>query len=402
MLSAGRFAVVLGVVLAIACRQESIEPAPWTIPIPPGTPVRAYAAVLPADRIGNLIELTEDLTLAGASGDTNYSFYQPADLAVDDSGRMYVYDAGNARVQVFDNDGLYVRTIGGREGQGPADLPRSGLIAIAGDQLMVAGGWVFLRTWHLNGELREAHQFLGPRPLWSLRGSDRGDLVASYSVGLEENQSAQGIGRITPDGAEILRYAVLADPGEVALERTNAGGDWLSVYTSIRRGEPTFALSSMSDLYVTAGNEYQVLALNIDGGARWALRVAWPREPLTEQEIAAAIERVRKSLPDARRDEIAWPESMPALSGPSGNAFGRSSLRVDGHRHLYVFPFARVAAEGDLRPVDVYSRDGELLYAGLIADRTWYAARENFVYAFEMNADTSEEFVVRYRLVEPF
>lgn len=401
MRTPNRLAVVLGFGLAIGCQRE-FHPAPWTIPIPPGTPVREYVAVPPGDRVGNHVELDEDLKLAGPAGDANYSFYGPRDLAVDDSGRMYVYDAGNARVQVFGVDGLHLHTIGGREGQGPGDIPRQGLMAVAGPRLTVVSGWGFIRTWDLNGDPREAHQFRGPRPFWSLRGSSRGDLVASYSVGLEENQFAQGIGRITPGGAELIRYVVLADPGELALQRSNADGDTVSVFTSIRRGEPAFALSPTSDLYVTAGDEYQVLALTIDGDPRWALRVAWPREALTEQEIAAALQRVSESLPDARRDEIAWPESMPALSGPAGNLFGRGSLRVDGHGHLYVFPFARVAAEGDLRPVDVYSRDGELLYAGLIADRTWYAAWEDFVYAFEMSADTGDEFVVRYRLVEPF
>jgi hypothetical protein len=264
MLTASRFAVALGLGLAIGCQRETIDPAPWTIPIPPGTPVREYAAVPPGDREGNQIELSEDLTLAGASGDANYSFYRPEDLAVDDSGRIYVYDAGNARVQVFDPDGLYLRTIGGREGQGPADLPHSGMMAVAGDQLMVAGGWGFLRTWDLNGEPREAHQFRGPRPLWSLRGSSRGDLVASYSVGLEENEPAQGIGRITPDGTEVLRYAELADPGELALRRTNAGGDGLSVFTGIRRGEPAFSLAWQDFVYA--------FEMNADTGEEFVVR----------------------------------------------------------------------------------------------------------------------------------
>ncbi|MFC1554878.1 6-bladed beta-propeller [candidate division KSB1 bacterium] len=54
--------------------------------------------------------------------DSNYSFHQPNDLAVDDEGNIYVLDSGNCRIQKFDKNGTYLSTMG-RRGEGPGEIP---------------------------------------------------------------------------------------------------------------------------------------------------------------------------------------------------------------------------------------------------------------------------------------
>jgi hypothetical protein len=53
--------------------------------------------------------------------DENYLFYKPCDIAGDTEGNLYVLDAGNHRVQKFDNKGKYLLTFG-RFGQGPGEF----------------------------------------------------------------------------------------------------------------------------------------------------------------------------------------------------------------------------------------------------------------------------------------
>jgi sugar lactone lactonase YvrE len=53
--------------------------------------------------------------------DENLAFNSPGDLVVDKNGNIYILDGGNQRVQVFGEDGRYVRTIG-RRGQGPGEF----------------------------------------------------------------------------------------------------------------------------------------------------------------------------------------------------------------------------------------------------------------------------------------
>jgi sugar lactone lactonase YvrE len=53
------------------------------------------------------------LGVTGVSGSDNSHFNQPNDVAVDSNGTIYVADEGNHRVQVFNSSRQYVRTIGG-------------------------------------------------------------------------------------------------------------------------------------------------------------------------------------------------------------------------------------------------------------------------------------------------
>ncbi|MCU0289278.1 MAG: NHL repeat-containing protein [Acidobacteria bacterium] len=53
--------------------------------------------------------------------DENQLFRCPGDIKIDAQGRIYILDSGNHRVQVFDQNGKFLRSIGKR-GQGPADM----------------------------------------------------------------------------------------------------------------------------------------------------------------------------------------------------------------------------------------------------------------------------------------
>lgn len=65
-------------------------------------------------------ELEEDLSI-GSEDDENYLFYRVSDIQVDTDGNIYVLDSGNHRLQLFDKNGKYLRTIG-KKGQGPGEF----------------------------------------------------------------------------------------------------------------------------------------------------------------------------------------------------------------------------------------------------------------------------------------
>lgn len=84
------------------------------------------------------LELRSDVVIGGQSADAQSAFYEPTDLGVDGRGRVYVLDSGNSRVQVFEPDGAYLRTLG-RSGEGPGDLRRpEGLWVYPDGEVVVA------------------------------------------------------------------------------------------------------------------------------------------------------------------------------------------------------------------------------------------------------------------------
>jgi len=76
--------------------------------------------------------LVEELSIGEEKGEDPYILNQPIDLKVDDEGNIYVLDWGETRIQVYDSQGKYLRTIG-RKGQGPGDFDTPCFFALSSD-----------------------------------------------------------------------------------------------------------------------------------------------------------------------------------------------------------------------------------------------------------------------------
>ncbi len=68
--------------------------------------------------------MEEELSIGVLEGDEEYMLNMPQDIKIDKDGNIYVLDWGDACINVYDEKGIYLRTIG-RKGQGPGefDLP---------------------------------------------------------------------------------------------------------------------------------------------------------------------------------------------------------------------------------------------------------------------------------------
>ncbi|MFC1553849.1 6-bladed beta-propeller [candidate division KSB1 bacterium] len=70
--------------------------------------------------------------------DNNYQLFRPIDAVMDSEDNIYVLDSGNYRVQKYDKNGLYVKSIG-KKGEGPGEFRStpSDLGILSGDRLFV-------------------------------------------------------------------------------------------------------------------------------------------------------------------------------------------------------------------------------------------------------------------------
>ena len=110
--------------LCVACAGGELEFADWMPPVDEGTPVFEYVGVSIEERQGKEVGAIEDLVLGADFTRTQEVFYQISGVVPDPSGNIYVLERGNNRVQVFDPEGTYVRTMG-RQGEGEREASRS-------------------------------------------------------------------------------------------------------------------------------------------------------------------------------------------------------------------------------------------------------------------------------------
>ncbi len=388
--------------VALAACAEPLEFADWTVPVPDGTPTLEYAYV-PIEERTQRIDVVEDLRIVQGTE----PFYRLIDVEADAQGNIYAFDSGNSNIVAFDAAGGYLRTFGG-PGQGPGEIEGGGRIAIAGDRLVHASR-NRLNVWTTDGDLVQAPSMTFLQfSLLPFSGTDDGALYGAFMRRDDEGTRHSRVVSVTVTGELERVYTDVPDPGFLGLRRSS-GTRSMTINTMIPMPEPMFASSRDGNIYVVAGDEYQVLAFAPAGDLRWALRTTKRRPPLGDERIEAAVERIAERAPGGqplspppRRSEVDWPATLPALVGtPSAHRFVEP-IRVDGHGHIYVFPFIPDDWPGPDQPVDVYSPDGERLLSGMMPIMRWDAARGDRVYGLATDPETEEYRVVRYRLVEPF
>jgi len=191
--------------VAIAC-SAPLEFDDWAVPVPEGTRIVEYAHVPNDERTGRL-EIVEDLVIGGDADDPNQSFYRVEDVAVDANGNIYVLESGNKRVQVFDQRGRYLRTIGS-EGQGPGELQEPHGIIVAGDAVVVPDlSNRRVNRWSLDGEYIGTSTMV--RRTFAGLGLADGTILGGFIVYHREREIwEEGIyGRFSTEGAELQRFA---------------------------------------------------------------------------------------------------------------------------------------------------------------------------------------------------
>jgi hypothetical protein len=376
-------ALSIALVLSLTACGERLDFAPWAAPLPEGTEIKEYRGVPLSAREGHRIDLIESLVIGGRDDDPNYSFAGVRDLAVDDEGRIYVLDGGNARVQVFSPDGAYLQTLGA-PGPGPGELAQPSNIAVVGDRVVINDvGNARLSVWGIDGRHQGDHTAPAPRfATTHMTGMEAGGFVTMHSAAdTVPGSSLQIIAAYSVEGAELARYASLPGPQPFRIGSL--------VTLSAMAAIPGFAATRTGVVYVTPSREYQVLAMDAAGRARWALRVAWSRQAITDEQKELLLDGFRERVPDLDPAAAEWPDKLPALSG----------LAVDGEGRLFVFPYVFPYGKTTSGyPVDVYSADGSRLLSGTIERAGWMAAHDEFVYSTKWHPESGATQVVRYLL----
>jgi len=88
------------------------------------------------DRYKNeVIELKEELSIGVLDGPEEYIFNRPVFIDADSKGNIYVADHGDELIKVYNHEGKYLKTIGGK-GQGPGEFQNLFKIFIDGNDVL--------------------------------------------------------------------------------------------------------------------------------------------------------------------------------------------------------------------------------------------------------------------------
>jgi hypothetical protein len=323
-------------------------------------------------------DLAEDLVI-GQEKDEAYFFPQSAFVNADGQGRIYVCDLGNRRVQVYDKNGAYIKTLG-RQGQGPGEYtyPMGVFIDRLGDAYINSGR--SLIVFGPDGIFKK--NILIKTFLSGFVLGPGGTIVGRTQPNIrEEGGPKNKLIQLGPD-SEMLRtiatYPVNGvSPGQVLFH-------WYS-------GQLAFCPRSDDSLYYGFSLDYKVHVIDGEGRELFSFSKAEKSQGITGQE--ADLTRESGIFASYGQGD---PHTAP-LDLPDHRPFFTRFYNDDSGR-LYVVRFKPITEKAvTSSEIDVFSKDGYYLYR-----MTWpfmpQVIKNGFLYEVRQDEAAGLTKIVRHKI----
>lgn len=324
------------------------------------------------------LDLEEDLRIGNAE-DESYMFYRIRGMAVDDDGNIYVVDMSNFRVQIFDRNGKYVKTIG-RSGQGPGEFEQPSKMRInnASGNIYVRDMFRVLDIFKGNGEFIKSLKLNnGIQDFFPI---DDNTILALLIKSSEEDLTSENILCRVDDKGEMLDSIAIFPLTRLA--RRMSGGRTFSTSTG---NELTMHLASLdSETFVFGYSEKYVLSV-IDRKGEMLYR--FKRED-PEPEFSSEEQSMYKKM------KFPVPDHKPYFYGIFSDSAGRIYVQRNKTQEIIrgYGPFEKIP-----KRVDIFGKDGYFLYESILPPNTW-AIKGGFLYTRDLDEEEGTEYVVRFRV----
>jgi hypothetical protein len=198
------------------------------------------------------IELVEELVIGTEGGDANYMVGRVTDIATDSKRNIYIADNGYSRIQMFDSEGGFIRTVGSK-GEGPGEF---GLITAittdAQDNLYVADMSSRIKIFGADGKYIDQfkHNFPGTG-IRSIKTDQQNNLFLSCLDIFEQQVIHKYSAKHKHLRSFCDSWAVGDNDVDVRLEGTFGGG--------------TLDLDADGNVYYTQMTPYEIRKFSPDG-----------------------------------------------------------------------------------------------------------------------------------------
>jgi hypothetical protein len=259
--------------------------------------------------------------------DENFVFARPVSVVVDESGRIYVLDSQEGRIQKYDKDGKYLATLG-RKGQGPGEFQVPSGLALDLDGSLIVSDlrnrtkvWLspegrYLKSVDLSAPMipLPAGGFLAGLPLVGMRVSSSGGAMGAP---VQENSMAKKLLRVLDASMKTIRE--FADP--VAKEDDMSS----QAYNRFR-----FALDGLNHVVLAFGSQNRIEKYSLDG------RLLWRAD--RELNYPLGLGKAPVGAPRAGANMVSMPNFVSCGNG----------VAVDGRGRIWVLTMNRQFKESEM------------------------------------------------------
>jgi hypothetical protein len=321
------------------------------------------------------LDLEEELRI-GKEGDERTQFYRVRDIHADPQGNIYVDDMSNGRVQVFDPNGAFLRTIG-RPGQGPGEFENPTLIRFGGREGHLHVMDRYQRINLFDGQGLYIRSIVPERGFADYFPDVADGFVAVMHAGSDKDlTSGHSLCRLDANGKT---RAVLAEfPSNLHMERRGEAtlavrtGYEMTLYAAPLAGEGlVYGHSKEYELVVLGPGDKKVLVIRKD-----------ERRPEFTSEEKTGFGKI--PVPKLK------PYFFGILTDPEGRIYVQRNMNTSGKRG-----YGPIATED--KRFDVFSREGVFLFRAALPPNT-RVIRGGLVYSYSVDEDRGLEYAQRFRI----
>jgi hypothetical protein len=327
------------------------------------------------------LELEEDLVL-GDEQDEDYLLFRVWDVKVNDQGHILVLDSGQSRIQEYDKDGRYLRTIGG-PGQGPGEFERPIELSLDKQNNLYV---TEMRKIHIFGPQGDyQNTMVTPTFLSDMVPAGDGRIIAVNHIRAEGWQNF-GILILSPDGKIVKKIAEFTGL-PVIRGGTTISHDYSPFIRITARGEKGFIYGYSP--------EYTLICTDWSGKDVLILRKDEPYHRLSHKEKNKIID---DHIEATARYGSSWPRDLveKAANLPDHRPFFDRIL-VDDQGRIYIRKLKSVLDESEGWEFDIFRKDGTYIYNTQLPI-TPQVIRAGAMYHISSDEETGEVKVIRTRI----